>query len=92
MSTAISDSAAAALPDPDWPGGHSAGALRDIRAVIVAADSAVGLVAQAIDDLSAHLPPQHAQRVCPLCSTRTLAVCPVSGRRAPCARRRGQPR
>lgn len=45
----------------------TAGGLREIRAVIVAADSAVGLVVQAIDELSAHLPPEHAPRVCPLC-------------------------
>jgi hypothetical protein len=64
-------SAAAVLPDPDRSCGHSvnAGGLREIRAVIVAVDSAMGLGAQAIDDLSAHLPPQHAPRVCPLCST-----------------------
>ncbi|SDC73927.1 hypothetical protein [Actinokineospora iranica] len=47
----------------------NAGGLRGIRAVIVAADSTVGLVAQSIDDLAAHLPPQHAPRMCPLCST-----------------------
>lgn len=47
------------------------GRIREIVAVIVAADSPVGRAAQAIDDMSAHLPPPDDPRACPLCSTQS---------------------
>jgi hypothetical protein len=42
---------------------------RQIVAVIVAADSPVGRIAQAIDDMTAHLPSAEKPQACPLCST-----------------------
>ncbi|WP_146073828.1 hypothetical protein [Amycolatopsis sp. CA-126428] len=42
--------------------------MRDIVAVIVAADSPAGQAAEAINDLSAHLPEAGQPRVCPMCS------------------------
>jgi hypothetical protein len=47
------------------------GGIRESVAVIVAADSPVGRAAQAIDDMSAHLPPPEDPRACPLCSTQS---------------------
>lgn len=47
------------------------GGIREIVAVIVPADSPVGRAAQAIDDMSAHLPPPDDPRACPLCSTQS---------------------
>lgn len=45
--------------------------VREVRAVIVAADSPLGRVSQAVDDLAAHLPSPEQPRVCPLCSDRS---------------------
>jgi hypothetical protein len=45
------------------------GGIRAIVAVIVAVDSPVGRVPQAINDLAAHLPPPEKPGACPLCST-----------------------
>lgn len=45
------------------------GGIREVVAVIVAADSPFGQVAQAIDDLAAHLPPPQEPQECPLCFT-----------------------
>ena len=45
--------------------------VRKVRAVIVAADSPLGQVSQAVDDLAAHLPSPAQPRVCPLCSDRS---------------------
>lgn len=47
------------------------GGIREIVAVVVAADSPVGRVAQAIDDMTAHLPPPEKPQVCPLCSAQS---------------------
>ncbi len=45
--------------------------IREVRAVIVAADSPLGRVSQAVDDLAAHLPTPDEPRACPLCSDRS---------------------
>ena len=45
------------------------GGIREVVAVIVAADSATGRVVKAIDELTAHLPPPDEPWACPLCST-----------------------
>jgi hypothetical protein len=44
------------------------GGMREIVAVVVAADSPAGRVATAIDDITAHLPPPDVPWECPLCS------------------------
>jgi hypothetical protein len=44
------------------------GGIREVVAVIVAADSPTGRVAKAIDELTAHLPPPKEPWACPLCS------------------------
>jgi hypothetical protein len=43
------------------------GAIREVVAVIVAADSPIGRVAQAVDDVAGHLPPRQEPQACPLC-------------------------
>ncbi|WP_143035893.1 hypothetical protein [Lentzea fradiae] len=45
------------------------GAMREIVAVVVAAESPAGLLAGALDTLAAHLPPADGTTVCRLCST-----------------------
>lgn len=45
------------------------GGIREVVAVIVAADSPTGHVAKVIDELTAHLPPPDEPWACPLCST-----------------------
>lgn len=45
--------------------------IRDIVAVVVAADSPVGRAAQAIDDITAHLSVPDEPNTCPLCSTQS---------------------
>ncbi len=47
------------------------GRIREIVAVIVAADSPAGRVAQAIDDMTAHLPTPDEPQACPLCSSQS---------------------
>ena len=47
------------------------GHVREVLAVIVAADSPLGRVSQAVDDLAAHLPPPDQPRACPLCSAQS---------------------
>jgi hypothetical protein len=47
------------------------GGIREIIAVVVAADSPAGRIAQAIDDMTAHLPTPEEPRACPLCSARS---------------------
>lgn len=44
-------------------------AIREVVAVIVAADSSVGQLMRDIDDLTAHLPAPDEPRACPMCST-----------------------
>lgn len=44
--------------------------IREVLAVIVAADSPAGRVSQAIDDIAAHLPSPDQPQACPLCSNR----------------------
>lgn len=46
-------------------------AIREVVAVIVAADSPVGQLVRDIDDMTAHLPASDAPRACPMCSTRS---------------------
>lgn len=43
--------------------------VREVVAVIVAANSPVGQLVRAIDDMTAHLPPPEEPRACPMCST-----------------------
>jgi len=45
--------------------------VREVLAVIVAADSPLGRVSQAVDDLAAHLPSPNEPRACPLCSAQS---------------------
>lgn len=45
------------------------GGIREVVAVVVAADSPTGQVATAINELTAHLPPPDEPWACPLCST-----------------------
>jgi hypothetical protein len=45
-----------------------AGDIRDVLAVVVAADSPAGRLAEAINDLTAHLPTPDEPDVCPMCS------------------------
>lgn len=47
------------------------GGIREIVAVIVAAESPAGRVATAIDDVASHLPPLEAPWSCPLCSAQS---------------------
>lgn len=47
------------------------GGIREIVAVVVAADSPAGRVAAAIDEVTAHLPPTQEPWACPLCSTQS---------------------
>lgn len=47
------------------------GGIREVIAVIVAADSPIGRVVQAIDDVAAHLPPPQEPQACPLCFTQS---------------------
>ena len=47
------------------------GRVREVLAVIVAADSPLGRMSQAVDDLAAHLPPSDQPRACPLCSAQS---------------------
>lgn len=47
------------------------GGVREVLAVIVAADSPVGRVSQAVDDLAAHLPSPDQPRACPLCTAQS---------------------
>lgn len=47
------------------------GGIREVVAVIVAADSRLGGAVRAIDDLAGHLPPPEEQRTCPLCSVQS---------------------
>ncbi|MGH3621612.1 MAG: hypothetical protein ACRDQ5_07455 [Sciscionella sp.] len=46
------------------------GDIREVLAVIIAADSPAGRVAEAINDLTAHLPPPAEPGACPMCSNR----------------------
>lgn len=65
---------AAGLPNPDRSDSHGlsvVGAVRDIVAVVVAADSPAGRAAQAIDEVTAHLPASDEPWACPLCSTQS---------------------
>jgi hypothetical protein len=45
--------------------------VRPIVAVVVAADSPAGRVAEAIDEVTAHLPVPDEPRACPLCSVQS---------------------
>lgn len=45
------------------------GGIREIVAVVLAADSPAGQVAGVLDNLAAHLPPPDQQWGCPLCHT-----------------------
>ncbi|MDQ3276291.1 MAG: hypothetical protein M3Q39_15030 [Actinomycetota bacterium] len=45
--------------------------MRDIVAVVVAVDSPAGRAAEAIDQLTAHLPPPDEPWACPLCSAQS---------------------
>lgn len=45
--------------------------VREVLAVIVAADSPVGRASQVVNDLAAHLPVPDQPRACPLCSAQS---------------------
>lgn len=47
------------------------GGVREDLAVIVAVDSPLGRVSQAVNDLAAHLPPPDQPWACPLCSAQS---------------------